>query len=199
MLDDIYTSRFFVTGDKQDDKIGKHPISSEWWSRKYEYPWCANFVEKDDICLDSASGVVHPFKYFLADICKEVHACDIDEDITRVSYNNLTVKKSDIVDLKEYEDNYFDKVYNISTLEHLEGKWKDAELFIQSAQRVLKPNGYFVLTFDVSDFDSVDVVLDLLSKYFQFAGKVDKKIYSDVLVSPKGNAVVFRSIVKKIV
>lgn len=197
-MDDLYTSRFFVEGDKGSDKIGKHPISSEWWSRKYEYPWCANFASKDDICLDSASGVVHPFKYFLADTCREVHACDIDEDIIRVSYNNLIVRKSDIVDLREYEDNYFDKVYNISTLEHLEGKWKDAEQFMQSVQRVLKPNGHFILTFDVSDFDSVDVVLNLLSKYFQFAGQVDKKVYSDVLVSPKRNAVVFRSIVRKI-
>jgi ubiquinone/menaquinone biosynthesis C-methylase UbiE len=197
MLDDIYTSRFFVVADKQSDKIGKHPISNEWWSRKYEYPWCANFVEKTDVCLDSACGVVHPFKYFLADNCKEAHACDIDEDITRVSYNNLIVKKSDILNLKEYEDSYFDKVYNISTLEHLEGKWKDAELFIQSVQRVLKPNGYFILTFDCQEFNWVDIVLNLLSKYFQFVGEVDKKAYSDILVSPQKNAVVFRSIVKK--
>jgi hypothetical protein len=119
--DNIYTSRFFVAGDKNSDKIGKHSISGEWWSRRYEYPWCANFVEKTDVCLDSACGVVHPFKYFLADTCKETHACDIDEDIQRLSYGNLIVKKSNILDLKEYKDNYFDKVYNISTLEHLEG------------------------------------------------------------------------------
>ncbi len=198
MIDNIYTSRFFVVGDKQSDKIGKHPISGEWWSRRHEYAWCANFVEKHDVCLDSACGVVHPFKYFLADNCREVHACDIDEDIIRVSYHNLIARKSDVVDLKEYENDYFDKVYNISTLEHLKGKWKDAELFIRSVQRVLKPNGHFILTFDVSDFDSVDVVLNLLSKYFQFAGQVDKKVYSDVLVSPKRNAVVFRSITKKL-
>ncbi|HEX9917366.1 MAG TPA: hypothetical protein VGB16_06470 [candidate division Zixibacteria bacterium] len=35
------------------------------------------------------------------------------------------------------------------------------------------------------------------SLYFQFAGEIDKKVYSDILVSPDRNAVVFRSIVKK--
>jgi len=201
MIDNIYTSRFFVVGDKQSDKIGRHPISNEWWSRKYEYPWCANFANKDDVCLDSASGVVHPFKYFLADNCKEAHACDIDENISRVSYNNLIVRKSDIVDLKEYESDYFDKVFNISTLEHLVGdsdKWENVELCIEAVHRILKPNGYFILTFDCQKFNWADIVLDLLSKCFQFAGEINKKAYSDILVSPNRNAVVFRSVAKKI-
>lgn len=172
MIDDTYTSRFFVF-DKKSDTIGSWVMKDEWWSRKYEYPWCANFVEKDDICLDSACGVVHPFKYFLADNCKEAHACDIDEDIARVSYNNLIVKKSDILDLKEYEDSYFDKVYNISTLEHLiedSDGWQDVELCMQAVHRVLKPNGHFVLTFDCRKFEWADTIVDLLSKYFQFVG-----------------------------
>ncbi len=168
-------------------------MRDEWWSRKYEYPWCANFAQKDDICLDSACGVIHPFKYFLADTCKEVHACDIDEGLAKVSYKNLIVRKSDVLNLKEYEDNYFDKVYNISTLEHLEG-W---EFCLQAAKRVLKPNGYFILTFDCRELNWADIILNLLAKDFEFAGKIDKKIYPNILVGPRKTETVFRSIVRK--
>jgi len=196
MLDNIYTSRFFLFGDKKSDTIGSWVMGDEWWSRKYEYTWCANFVKKDDICLDSACGVVHPFKYFLADTCKEAHACDIDEDIAKVSYKNHIVRKLDVLNLKEYEDNYFDKVYNISTLEHLDG-WENVDLCLQAAKRVLKPNGHFVATFDCRELDWADIILDLLGKYFEFFGNVDKKICSNILLGPRKTETVFRSIVRK--
>jgi hypothetical protein len=39
--------------------------------------------------------------------------------------------------------------------------------------------------------------LDLIPKYFQLVGKVDKKVYDDILVGPRKIEVVFRSVMKK--
>jgi hypothetical protein len=73
-------SRFFRI---DDDKTGffVYNLPQTWWSRKYEYKWVEKFARPGDIVLDAASGVFHPLKFFLADRCKKVYACDIDEDI----------------------------------------------------------------------------------------------------------------------
>lgn len=74
---DKYQSRFITTNDIREDefvfKIGKN-----WWSRPYEYAWAAEFVEPDDVALDAACGVIHPLKFYLAQKCSEVYACDLD-------------------------------------------------------------------------------------------------------------------------
>ena len=56
-------------------------LPSNWWSRKYEYPWAANFAGSEDTVLDAASGICHPFKFVLADKFRSVYASDIDPRI----------------------------------------------------------------------------------------------------------------------
>ncbi|MBP1965707.1 hypothetical protein [Paenibacillus aceris] len=46
-------SRFFKQSDpKEQDFV--YPLPETWWSRPYEYAWCASFIESSDIILDAA-------------------------------------------------------------------------------------------------------------------------------------------------
>lgn len=75
-------SRFFLKSDDFTEKfVFKLP---KWWpSRPYEYSWAIKFADKNDVVLDAACGVNHPFKFKLIEICAEVHACDIDQRILK--------------------------------------------------------------------------------------------------------------------
>lgn len=58
----------------------------------------------------------------------------------------VVVKKWDMADLGCFDDNSFDRVFCISTIEHLE---RDvAERSVKEMVRVLKPNGLLVITMD---------------------------------------------------
>jgi len=137
--DDVYESRFITKDDLRNDHVvfDLHP---SWWSRPYEYAWAERIVEKSDVVLDAACGLAHPFKFHLVDLCREVHACDIDERILseqallddikkdfgeEVSKNvppkylrNIYYHKADLSSLP-YVDKMFDKIFCISVLEHL--------------------------------------------------------------------------------
>lgn len=135
----ITESRFFRIDDEKNKEFffRLHPT---WWSRFYEYVWAAKFAEGSDIALDAASGICHPLKFYLLDVCRKVHAVDYDprilssssilEDVREV-FGDEGVKKLDERYLKEinyacstlekmpYGDMSFDKIYCISVLEHL--------------------------------------------------------------------------------
>jgi 2-polyprenyl-3-methyl-5-hydroxy-6-metoxy-1,4-benzoquinol methylase len=137
-----YVSRFFVNEDQKINNFifNNIVVSEHWISRPYEYAWCSQFAEKNDTVLDAASGICHPFKFYLAMNCREIYACDIDDrivsidlikkEITQVfgeeSLKKLPEKylvkihyrKCSLTELP-YEDNMFDKIYCISVLEHL--------------------------------------------------------------------------------
>lgn len=159
------------------------------------------FVEEDDICLDAASGLLHPFKFYLANICKEAHACDIDPQIEdkdlilklisedysikvskviRPNIEKLYLKYSNISSLP-YEDKKFNKIYCISVLEHL-----DLLVLINSLKeftRVLKDDGLIILTFDFPsvNFNFLKTALNISN--LQFASKVDFNFPNDLLMS----------------
>ncbi len=133
-------SRFFTTADPKTNNFF-FKLNSNWWSRFYEYPWAAKFIEKDDVSLDAACGISHPFKFHLADHCAETYALDIDSRIL----NKDAIKQDVIKDFGEVEavkinnDKYFqsinyvkaplnkipypnkkfDKIYCLSVLEHI--------------------------------------------------------------------------------
>jgi len=119
-------------------------IPQPWWSRPYEYAWASSFARPEDIALDAASGIEHPFKFFLLDQCRESYACDIDPRILdhqaildavsnafgheaeksfadRYLYD-VNYSHASLTELP-YEDGYFDRIYCISVLEHLKDKF----------------------------------------------------------------------------
>lgn len=136
---DKFQSRFFTEADFNKDTIVFKLLPS-WWSRPYEYAWAGTFAEKNDIALDAACGIEHPFKFYLLDYCREVYACDYDgsilssENILKAIkdtfgeeaslelpsryLNNIHYNRASLTSLP-YKDKMFDKIYCISVLEHL--------------------------------------------------------------------------------
>lgn len=187
-MDNYLTSRFFeITDEKKRDFVFDDiQVNANWISRPYEYRWCEAFVRQSEVVLDAACGICHPLKFFLASKCKEVHACDTDarilskmeikKETIEVFGPNALEKISDaILDkivfqrcfLKKmpYADKYFDKVFCISVLEHLDDYfnhhpflWHFRQLFVfknneiykslKEIKRVLKDDGIVLLTMD---------------------------------------------------
>lgn len=171
MNNESLTSRFFTTDDSRKDKIIFH-LPLHWWSRFYEYAWAAEFCKETDVVLDAACGIVHPFKFYLAEHCKAVHAVDKDERIIDVHktadeiqktfgedakldyleridfHEQINFKQADITALP-YKNNMFDKTFCISVLEHLPDN--DKAKALKEIGRVLKKTGQIILTMDYPD------------------------------------------------
>jgi ubiquinone/menaquinone biosynthesis C-methylase UbiE len=197
----IYDSRFFVQSDERTDTtLWKLPF--DWWSRFYEYPWASKFVNKDDVVLDAACGVCHPFKFYLSDQCQEVYACDLDhrvldpdallQDITaffgvetatnmdRSYFNKVHLVQANLTELP-YEDNQFDKVFCISVLEHMD----ETSMFQTFSEftRVLKDDGLLILTFDYPDIQFSTLKRTLSETNLEFYGNVSFDLPLDALYS----------------
>lgn len=191
----MLTSRFFT---KDDEKVNKviFPIPKTWWSRFYEYAWAMKFCNKEDIALDAACGIEHPFKLYLSQNCKEVYAIDIDKRITsRNKINKRMRKKLGIIDANIYKyrlnlmhgditsiplpDKKFNKIFCISALEHLldAGKIKALKEF----HRILKDEGMLILTLDypTTDFEIMKQFVE--DSGFSFAGGINKSIPANAI------------------
>ncbi|MDA8228421.1 MAG: class I SAM-dependent methyltransferase [Desulfitobacterium hafniense] len=161
-----YESRFFRQSDPKSDKF-IFSLPSTWWSRFYEYHWAGMFVEPNDTVLDAACGISHPFKFFLAGACQEVHACDLDKRILSPTailrdieadfgkeavdnfpqhyFRQIQFANTDIAKLP-YNNEKFEKVFCISVLEHLPPEAMFSAL--TEFKRILKSTGLIILTFD---------------------------------------------------
>ncbi|MHA7646448.1 class I SAM-dependent methyltransferase [Nitrosopumilus sp. S4] len=135
--------------------------------RRAEYPWAvenANLTENMKI-LDVGSGV-SLFPVYLASKGHDVISIDPDKilmeriapKLAKYSGINLSYRVGDILNL-EFEDNYFDRVFCISVIEHLEEEIHNGKYInnhkknfdvkaIAELLRVLKPGGLLILTFD---------------------------------------------------
>lgn len=146
VLDDgDVTSRFFHADDEKTDFF-IFGLPESWWSRKYEYAWAKKFIDSNDVVLDAASGVFHPLRFYLAESCRNVYACDIDKDVEVRNFSEISakqIKQSGLpVDILKmlfspkymdninsvccsitalpYDDEMFDTIFCISVLEHLD-------------------------------------------------------------------------------
>ena len=192
----LLISRFFTTNDKKIDKV-VFPLPSYWWSRFYEYAWAAEFCEETDTVLDAACGIAHPFKFYIADKCKAIHAVDKDERVLNFSAmlaemcktfklnkveldeSAVAFRQADITSLS-YRNGMFDKVFCISALHHIsdDGRQKALAEF----RRVLKDDGMIILTIDYSKTsDYASMTMDELEAMaieagLKFASKKDSSI-----------------------
>lgn len=216
MLTEAWTSRFF----KHEDRAARDfvlKLPDAWWSRSYEYEWAASFVEADDIVLDAASGISHPFKFHLAASAKTVYACDIDSritddqailaDVTREFglqeaarlpegiLQKIHRAEADLTSLP-YADAFFDKIFCISVMEHLDVSVQKRawEQFV----RTLKPEGHVIMTFD---YPTVDIgILETLAELagFEYAGPVDPEMPAGALFDDQwGRLYCYRAIFRK--
>jgi SAM-dependent methyltransferase len=183
-------SRYFRTSDVSPDTF-VFPLPATWWSRRYEYAWAASFAEKDHCVLDTACGISHPLKFYLADHCSGTYACDLDSRIlddgavmrdvgadfgnaaiSTAAYLALMKIKRDRADITElpYTDKMFDRVFCISVLEHLPRT--DMARALKQFKRVLKPDGLIVATFDVPTVDVRELARAVKDCGLDFAGEV---------------------------
>jgi ubiquinone/menaquinone biosynthesis C-methylase UbiE len=184
-------SRFIVDSDARVDRI-VYPLPFEWWSRPYEYAWAMGLCEAGDVALDAGCGPGHPFKFHLADACREAHGCDIDEamldprgtlkklaaelrqssgllyDLDRYATRLVWTKGS--VTALPYADATFDKVYCLSVLEHLSPQ--DMSAALGEFARVVRPQGLVALTFDYPTVNLGSFVRQAQAAGLKFAGPV---------------------------
>lgn len=128
--------------------------SSLHWSRQTEWPWAILNAELSPrhTCLE-VGGAGCVMKYPVAKRCKHVVVADVNEEDMRhtekavdlLGFTNITQVRADARSLP-YPDNWFDRVFCISVLEHIPDRHTDAA---REMVRVLKPGGYLLLTMDV--------------------------------------------------
>ena len=138
---------FFKISNEHIDSLCNVVLSPGfYWSRRYEYPFALKFVEKSDVVLDAACGTYHPLKFALSDICK-TYACDIlDAEVN----DKIIFTKCSVSSLP-YQDDMFDKVFCISSLEHMDLRTISAAIL--EFKRVLKQDGKLIITIDYPTLD----------------------------------------------
>lgn len=211
-----FVSRFFVNSDARREKL-IYDLPESWWSRPYEYEWCINFISPHGVVLDAACGIPHPLKFYLAGVCAEVYACDVDrrivsregvlQEIDQVvggkaagqvlarRTTNLHLAEANLTDLP-YEDESFDTIFCISELEHL--TLEDTVLTLREFHRTLNDEGLLVLTFDYPTVN-LKVMNDLLLQAgFQYWGETDFELPADAVHTDMwGGLNCFRAVLKK--
>ncbi|GAA0426791.1 methyltransferase domain-containing protein [Agaribacter marinus] len=214
---DYTHSRFFRITDPSSREF-IFPLPNTWETRFYEYEWVKQFAHEKDTVLDAACGIAHPLKFYLANVCRSVYACDIDQRILSkeailhdaVSTYPRNVEQQEIdaflqnIDIQccsltqlPYEDKLFDKVFCISVLEHL--SQEDSIKSFLELKRVLKDDGQMIFTFDYPT-----ISIETLTKIIDITGLT---FYDYYTLSKPDDAIVsriwqelncFRAVLKKV-
>ncbi|MED3728822.1 class I SAM-dependent methyltransferase [Priestia endophytica] len=197
----IFTSRFILETDSYSNNFVFN-LPNTWETRPHEYEWAKNFAETEDIVLDAACGLSHPLKFYLADKCKEVYACDIDgrilskssilkdiedtygtvidDSFLKHSFNPIHFSQSSLTNLP-YQNKSFDKIFCISVLEHLSKE--DMEQTFKEFRRTLKDQGLLIVTFDYPAINLGELKILLDKVKLKFHGDYSFAKPSNVLVS----------------
>lgn len=155
------------------------------WSRLWEYPYVYFHLNKirahNQVCeniLDVGSGVTF-FTNYLSKNGFKITATDIDPIAEQDNLKVFEVFKDDAINANfklctdeklPFDNNSFDIVTSISVIEHV----KDFQINISEINRVLKDNGFFILTLDI-DLDgkyelspqSYDNLMNIIFQYFE--------------------------------
>jgi SAM-dependent methyltransferase len=143
--------------------------------KAWAYPWCIlnGELEGKLISLDFGCGSWTNFPYYISGI---TNFLTVGVDIGNLQQNSDIVRfHKTPLDKLEFPDNFFDRIFSISVLEHVPIASRDkvlTELF-----RVLRPGGLAVLTIDWI-FGMNDRLLEQL-KTSQDLGRIGSQIYGN--------------------
>ncbi|GBD03406.1 Ubiquinone biosynthesis O-methyltransferase [bacterium HR19] len=139
----------------------KLPYSSHMadsWLRHWEYSNAIIFSQTESwMRILDAGGTGTIFSYLLALLGCQTYTVDIDESkiksaiftSEKLGLKNIFHLKQDIRQL-EFPDNFFDRVFSISVIEHLEPETLGKA--VKELARVLKPGGILTITFDYGNY-----------------------------------------------
>lgn len=158
--------RISALNEREKLAFGEH-ITHTFPTKRWEYPWAlATWGPPTGRVLDTGSGT-SPLPSLLAETASEVHSmdyrerhCESQRRIAAFHDRNVIAKAMDLTAL-EYEDNYFDRVYCISVMEHLPREMQP--LAAAEMARVLRPGGLLIFTTDFADreiLNNRDLIFD---------------------------------------
>ena len=187
----------YATVDDRNDMVSHWRIPDEWWSRKAEYPWAAQFVRAGDVVADIACGVPHFFKHYLATVADKVYAVDHDENLLDIECkpDNMVLLVNDMWYMPTIPDNSVDRVFCISVLEHLEPHTRSRSM--KEMARILKPGGLMITTFDAPNVTPEEYGRLATELHLHWADRVDMVLPSNALYSDKFKLHVFMAVLRK--
>ncbi len=176
------------------------------WSRVWEYPYVYHHLEqwrkllspeRVPIVVDFGSGVTF-FPFSVARLNCRVLCTDIDracQESLEAAVGHISAHPGNVEfrlsspDRLPLDDNLADCLYCISVLEHI----ADLEQAVAEVARVLRPGGFFVLTFDLDLRGEYEMspqryrkLLTTLGRFFDPAAPVRHFHPRDMLSSDKG-------------
>jgi len=115
-------------------------VKSIFWKRIFDSIKMARLT-RDDKILDIGCNTGHLLKSIQRKVQCSCWGIDIEKKIMTLKIPNCNFKVADVTKMP-FEDNYFDKIFALDTLEHV----KNIESAIDEVYRILKPTGFIILS-----------------------------------------------------
>jgi len=157
-----------------------------YWTRWYDFPMAVLSTDPQPNMrvLDVGCGC-SPFLLYLKELGCECYGVDPSEGMITASqgfppdvpelrdaFSGIEFKRAGMEEIP-YPDNYFDRVYNISVLEHLMSWPHIIKKGLREMSRVLKKGGLLCIIVDSSAWPSVAFIKDAKSIGLDFYGEAD--------------------------
>lgn len=168
-------SKFLTTDDETLSQMDNFIVPILWWSRHHEYYFASQFLNKEDIILDAACGIDHPFKYYASNRVKKCYAIDVDPNIKNLkNTETLEFRCLNITDIADqFQPETFDKIFCISVLEHIPDLALTA---LNNFKKLIKQNGTIIITIDYPCITPENFIEIVYNAGLKFIGDVDYSI-----------------------
>jgi len=134
-----------------------------YWSRQWEYGWIREILQKiskNQSLLDVGVTPNTRMKCLLENLDFDLHSCDIYDHRDFKNFTKCNIKEN------PYQDESFDNVMSISTIEHDD----DPLACLKGMIRITKGGGLIILTLDYGEFGGWPIQKDKLLKFLEFLG-----------------------------
>jgi len=155
-------------------------------SKNWEYLYVLNAINGSNSSqkiIDAGAGR-GALQIYLAGIGRDVHSIDLSfsehshdghecrHKFLKAFGEKINFRFGSIFNLP-YPDGYFDVVVSVSVIEHLKHK----EFALYELLRVLKPGGMLILTFDITDRETLATTMDDTNRIEIFTPRINRYLY----------------------